>query len=494
MRSITREQVAKRLVFDNPWWTGGGVDEEVRGWPRRDYFKPFRELALDLSVRRAVVLMGPRRVGKTVLLQQLIAELLGEGSAPESVMFASLDTPTYLELSLDELIGLYFERFGHDRGSRVFVFLDEIQYRKDWELHLKSLVDSFPRARFIVSGSAAAALKLKSRESGAGRFTEFVLPPLTFKEYLRFSGGLRAQVGEEAGPPPREDIQLLNSELVNYLNFGAFPEAALSLSIQRDPGRYIRQDILDKVLLRDLPGLYGIEDIQELYRLFSMLAYNTGQELNIEALSQKSGVSKVTLRRYLEYLEAAFLVRVLKRVDDRGQRFKRQTAFKVYLTNPAMRAALFGPVGPEDEAMGAMVETAIVSQLAHAMSAFESFSYARWKEGGLDLEVDLVSNDVWGALAWLIEVKWSDRPWTRPEELRALERLLVRHPSVSKAMVTTRTVAGSQVIGGRAVEFLPSAEACLSLGESASEAGMLLMQLTAKIDAALSARRQKGSS
>ena len=65
-----------------------------------------------------------------------------------------------------------------------YIFFDEIQYLKDWEVHLKNLVDVFRKTKFIASGSAAAALKLKSNESGAGRFTDFMLPPLTFYEYI----------------------------------------------------------------------------------------------------------------------------------------------------------------------------------------------------------------------------------------------------------------------------------------------------------------------
>ena len=64
------------------------------------------------------------------------------------------------------------------------MFYDEVQYLKDWELHLKSLVDTFRSTKFIVSGSAAAALKMKSDESGAGRFHDFSLPPLTFNKYI----------------------------------------------------------------------------------------------------------------------------------------------------------------------------------------------------------------------------------------------------------------------------------------------------------------------
>jgi uncharacterized protein len=122
---------------------------------------------------------------------------------------------------------------------------------------------------------------------------------------------------------------------------------------------------VQKVLMHDLPSLYGIEDIQELNRLFTSIAYNTGQELSIEALAQNAGIAKNTITRYLDYLEAAFLIIRVRRVDERAQRFQRQRHFKVYLTNPSMRAALFGPVEDGSQAIGALAETATFSQWIH---------------------------------------------------------------------------------------------------------------------------------
>lgn len=125
------------------------------------------------------------------------------------------------------------------------------------------------------------------------------------------------------------------------MNYGGYPEAVLNPEIQLDLRRYLGRDIVDKVLLRDLPSLYGIQDIQELNRLFASISYNSGQEVSLEALSSNSGVAKATLSRYLEYLEAAFLIVRVMRVDDTGRSFKRVRQFKVYLTNPSMRAALY---------------------------------------------------------------------------------------------------------------------------------------------------------
>ena len=75
-------------------------------------------------------------------------------------------------------------------------------------------------------------------------------------------------------------------------------EVSLSKEIQANPGRYIKSDIIDKVLLRDLPSLYGIQDVQELNSLFTTIAFNSGNEFSYDNLSTTSGVSKNTIKNY----------------------------------------------------------------------------------------------------------------------------------------------------------------------------------------------------
>ncbi|MFZ1319792.1 MAG: ATP-binding protein, partial [Candidatus Nitrotoga sp.] len=368
MLTISTNEILDRFEFDNPWWTQGeGIEERFAGFPRRFYFNSFITLIQDRSVNRAVVVMGPRRVGKTVMVYHAIQALLDDGVPGNSIFYMSLETPLYSGIALEKMLNLFQKHFEHKKDDQLYIFFDEVQYLRDWEIHLKSLVDSYASYRFAVTGSAAAALKLKSQESGAGRFTDFVLPPLTFSEYINFikrkdelieTNKILTRHGNKYVYRAR-DIDELNKEFCNYLNFGGYPEAVMSKVIQQDPGRYIKSDIIDKVLLRDLPSLYGISDIQELNRLFTTLAYNTGNEITLEGLSKSAGVAKNTIKRYLEYLEAAFLIRRVNRIDNNARHFKRATSFKVYLTNPSMRSALFGSIGEDGTAMGHLVETAI---------------------------------------------------------------------------------------------------------------------------------------
>jgi predicted AAA+ superfamily ATPase len=473
MLQVSEKEVENRLFLDNPWWrAGGGISPDYRDFPRRAYLESLSHLVRAVEVRRAVVLLGPRRVGKTILVYHTIQELLDRhGVSGRDVLYVSLETPMYTGLTLEALVQRFQHLFGRPEGTRLYVFFDEIQYLKGWEIHLKSLVDSYREVRFVATGSAAAALKAKSVESGAGRFTEFLLPPLTFAEYLRFIDREAELIRETRDPQGRvrydsDDLRGLNEELVNYLNFGGFPEAVFSHEVRQDPRRYIKSDIIDKVLLRDLPILYGISDVQELNSLFNTLAYNTGQELSLGALSQTAHVVKNTLTRYLDYLEAAFLIKRLRRVDQDAAHFTRMTAFKVYLTNPTMRAALFGPVDEDHEAMGSLVETALFSQWLHNSAHIDSLYYARWKRG----EVDFVSLDpATQRPRFVVEAKWSDRPFDDPRLLRGVTTFSERHPLVRPPLVTTRTLAGTKRVGGVEVEFTPAALHAYTVGKKTLE-------------------------
>ncbi len=416
MLKIAEADIAARLRADNPWWSAPPTRSSAPlAWPRRAYFVALLRL-LDLPVQRAIILLGARRVGKTTLLRQVIGETaLADPGRP--ILYASIDAPTYTGLSLDDLLGLFVRVWPHDAtGPRLVVF-DEIQYLSEWERHLKDLVDRYPNTRFVASGSAGAALRRKSQESGAGRFSDFELPPLTFAEFLEFVGQLDQVIDRSAPVPRARDIGALNALFVDYVNFGGYPEVVANAAIRDDLARFVRSDIVDKVLLRDLPSLYGISNIPELNRLFTTVAYNTGQLVSLDALSKGSGISKPTLNKYLEYLEAAFLIVRLRRVDQNARRFERERDFKVYLTNPSMRAALFGPETIDGAAMGALAETALVTQYLHA-PMFADLAFARWKRG----EVDLLALDpATQRPRWALEVKWSDGA---PERRSAWTHLL----------------------------------------------------------------------
>ncbi len=433
------------------------MDRETLNLHPRAYLSPVRQLLLEPNLRRAVVLLGPRRVGKTILIRHLIADLLEHGTPAQRIAYVEMDHPLLHGQSLEALIRQIEETTPEGEGTR-YLFFDEIQSHKDWEKHLKPLVDHRPDLRILVSGSAAAALKRQSTESGAGRFTDFLLPPLTFSEYLSLRPEPPAISEEKPGLYVLGDIARLNEQFVEYVNFGGYPELALSPVVRGNPERFVKSDIVDKVLLRDLPQLYGIKDIQELNSLFTLLAFNTAEEVSFEQLSQRSGVGKQTIQKYIEYLEAAFLIKRVFRVDQDGRRYQRERNFKVFLTNSAMYTGLFGAKLPSDPEFGHLVETALFAQRFHEEARL---NYARW--GGDDNEVDLVESSPTLKPLAALEIKWSDRHADKPETLKGLMRFM-RGNKLPQVWATTRSQIRQQSIDGCEIRQWPAAALAFHYG------------------------------
>ncbi|MCB9235408.1 MAG: ATP-binding protein [Bacteroidia bacterium] len=454
----------RRIKSDHSWWTNGRIPFYA-DYRKRRYFNSFFNLVREMMPHRAVVLMGPRRIGKTVMMYQAIQDLLQSGVAPDRILYFSLDTPIYTNMGLEELIEHALRPFKHGMAD-CYIFFDEIQYLKDWEIHLKSLVDKNRRTKFVASGSAAATLRMKSIESGAGRFSDFFLPPLTFAEYIDLNeyDHLLDEIEIDFQGPKRffqaNDIHQLNEHFCDYINFGGFPEIALNPGQIKNPEQVIQKDITEKVIMKDLPGLFGIENTLELQQFFNEIAYRTGEILNYQNIGEETKTDHKTIKRYIEYLEAAFLIKILHRVDVTAKRFRNITQFKVYLTNPSLYTGLFGRIENSDERFPHLVETAVFAQYLHREHNF--LRYANWKRNGREGEVDLIQlSKNFLKASWALEVKWSDSP--KAEKLKyfmdknKIEKGIITSKSLfedGEKMLTVPNSVYAYVVGKNAMENL----------------------------------------
>ncbi len=303
-----------------------------------------------------------------------------------------------------------------------------------------------------------------------------MLPPLTFSEYLDFIGRSSLIEGfDDLGKgayPKSTDLGELNGEFINYINYGGYPEAVVSEEIRLDASRYIKNDIIDKVLLRDIPQLYGIQNVRELNNLFTSLAFQTGREVSLESLSQNSGISKPTIAKYIDYLEAAFLIYRVRRIDASAKEFHRARNFKVYLTNASMRAALFAPADESSPYIGCLVETAIFSQWFHAENRDQLY-YARWSRNGRRKalmgdhgEIDVVYTTPNLAPQWVVEIKWSDAAVEKSESWNSIKEFTAKNP-ISNGAMTTKTLSGEKTLeSGVLFYIVPSAIYCYTVGRN----------------------------
>lgn len=458
MHVITDNDLFHRLAFDNPWWEfTKDTRVQFRNPQRRAFFPAFFSHVMKAGAGNVLALAGPLRAGKTVLMRQMVARLIENGVSPTNVFYCNMTVPSFTATDIPTLFEMFCRRYRHKPNAELYVFYDEIQYVKDWEKTVFDLAKMRPNTRIIAAVSSGAPSINTGDESHDGRMSTFVLPPLTFLEFLRFreTEDKLFETGKDAAGMTLKANALpaLNTEFHRYVNFGGFLEGIM-LSKEGTPApAFIRDGVADRVLHKDLASLHGVNDAQELNRLFGILAFNTAREVTIDDLAKSAGVAKNTLRKYLDYLESAFLIRRVPRVDRDGKRFQRQVAFKVYLTTPCLYAALFAPVPPNDQFFQRLAETALVAQWLGSPAA-ANLAYASWRNGRIDL---LTMNPSTNLPDHVYEMDWNNGYATAGKGPQQMVQFIEGTNRKAQPYILTRTVARPAAMRGIDITLAPLA-------------------------------------
>lgn len=398
----------------NPWWTGSPFTPLPF---QRLAYQACRSYLQDKSLRRAVLLSGPRRVGKTTILKQIAGNLVKEHEDPKSILYISLDHPLLKLLSLPKILRLYHDNI-HPEGKPTFLLLDEVQYSDDWELQLKQLVDHRPEYRILATGSASVVHQEKLAESGVGRWIKVPIPTLSFYEFTH----IRADEPPKISPDlrPTDLFSLGPAELAGigarfrplmplfnrYLLVGGFPETAL----QEDIGlcqRLLREDVVERVLKRDMTMLFGIRNVSELEKLFIYLCLHTGGILSVQSCAAALGTTANTVSSHLDALEQANLIYRLP-PDEIGGKKVLKARHKVYLVDAALRNAVLlrgEEIIKNPTETGIIVETAVLRHL-FAYYYRETPRITYWRNSVTGKEVDIIVKTPGHAIP--VEVKYRE--------------------------------------------------------------------------------------
>lgn len=400
MAITTKEGILKVLSAYNPWWKTGTVNRQLAKTYKRLAFYDAMRLLDEQQIRRTVVLTGTRRVGKTTIQYQMIEELLNRGVPPQKIIFVSMDHPMLKLSGFNDILDCYHENIYSNQD--VYYFFDEVQYAQDWDKWLKTLYDMQPETRIVATGSASPALVKGNQESGAGRWSVIQVPTMSFYEYCDLLNLERPILPPDLkvsdlltmSQTERTTIMLQLSKVQNhfnrYLQVGGFPELALAdndLFAQQ----IMREDVVDKVLKRDLPSLYKIRNATELERIFLYLCNVSSEIVSIDAIAKElSGVSRPTVENYIRYLESANLIYQSLPVETSGKRVLKSKP-KIYIADAAIRNAVLMDdsflTNPTE--MGKVVETAVYKHIA--MFYYQKAASVGYYRGGkASKEIDIV--------------------------------------------------------------------------------------------------------
>ncbi len=443
----------------NPWWVEN--NDFLTSIP--SFHRPvFLSLIEDLkTIPQILSITGPRRIGKSTLLYQMIRRLLEEGVQRDNIIYYSFDDPvlTSRHTSADLLIEWIMKRARRRRESGLtYLFFDEIQRLERWELYIKKYYDLKYPIRVIISGSASSPIFKKTRESLLGRVKDFHLLPFSFREYLMYSLGdkpsllselntlhesgqaVEGMLAEAPGVdhesvdlsmPGLELRTIMDESIKMFFLQGGFPE------VWTLPNWVAKQDYLfdnqvKKVIYEDIVLAAEFRKPELLKRFYLSLLEMPGREINVQAVAKETEVKAAQIEKYLPLLEMTDLIYHISKFRASPLRV-RKGMMKFYLVDLALRNAvmrLSETLLTDTQTLGFYAENLVFLALRKWRGTIQ-MDYFRDRTG----EVDFIVHVSPGSFI-PVEVKYQNA--ISADDLHCARRFTERYKVASNPIVVTK--------------------------------------------------------
>jgi len=421
------------LLGQNPWNKEGKIPK-VFDFPTRRLLADQLWKTIAKDPWRFQVVIGPRRVGKTVSLYQTIQQLIEYGIAHQRLWFMRMDHPLFQHYPLGSWVKALLNQENPTQENPLYLFVDEINYSEGWDAWLKTFYDEKWPVQVVATSSSSASLH---RESGIGRWSLQYMTPYNFGEYLKLvgnenpldnqlhDGSLLSNLLEACRR--KDNITHLSKSRDVYALIGGFPELLfdrfepddVESSVLRSQ-QILRSEAIQRVAGMGLPQVFHIRQPLSMERLLYLLASQMCNLISTRSLGNSLDLNHQTVGEYIGYLEKAYLIFTLPAYSGSESSIQRRGR-KVYFVDGAVRnAALQRGLEPVNDPVeyGALVENLAGSHL-FALSLQKDVRLFHWRER--DYEVDFIYDDRSEPVA--IEVTASAN-----HSLRGLDALQERHP------------------------------------------------------------------
>jgi len=405
------------------------------------FFRPVPAARLNELIKtgQIAVVTGPRRAGKSFILKQTARALIEAGTLKKDVLFVNLEDPRFPALDV-KLLTLIFETYTEFMapGKKPYIFLDEIQEVEGWEKWVNYMRE-LGKARIIISGSNA---RLLSRELGTlltGRHADLSLFPLSFGEFLAFKG---CKVEGAAGLEGKKAE--LSKYLKEYLDFGAYPEVALSESKKTLLFAYY-----DDVVTRDLIRRYKIRKHEGLKSVIRFYMSNISSLTTFSSTEKFIRISADTIEKFSGYLEQSYLMFFLKRFSFKVKE-QEKSPRKVYSVDTGLANAIGFR---NSENAGRAAENAVFLALKRRQALDPGLELYYWKDE-YHKEVDFVLKDKLKVVQ-LVQVCWNmDASKTREREIKNLLKAAAVFKG-AELLVISEEREGEEKFGDKIIKYEP---------------------------------------
>ncbi|MEO0626807.1 MAG: ATP-binding protein [Bacteroidota bacterium] len=330
---------------------------------------------------KAIILIGPRQVGKTTLIRSIVAD------RPEPTVWLNGDN----QETRDLLANVNTARWRRIIGDAKILVIDEAQRISDVGIKLKLVTDQIPEVQLIASGSSAFEMANQINEPLTGRKWEYKLYPLYFGELETEHGFV-------------QENQLLEQRLI----YGYYPEVVTRVPDERE----ILSNIADSYLFRDVYSWGNIRKPEKLTALIQSLAYQVGREVSYNELSKTVGLDNETVENYIQLLERAYIIYRLPPLS-RNLRKELKTKRKIYFYDNGIRNAVISQFQPlaNRQDIGALWENFLLAERLKYLSYYRLYSNRFFWRTADQQEIDYVEER--DGTMWAAEFKWNPKKQVR---------------------------------------------------------------------------------
>lgn len=426
---MDEQKLVMTLTSINVWWNGLEVPARIKKSNNRR--KIFYDLAQNcLEDNKICSISGPRQVGKTTLMGQMIEYQLKEKKIdPKRILYIPIDNELLILNSNNVLIDCLKVYFDYVLGeapenltSKVYVYSDEIQSLNNWAKQIKSYYDTYGKIKFVLSGSSHTKLYTDASESLVGRIQFRLVLPFKFREFVEFNIGKEKmsnalefstndlRIALKQSITDGEPIQIYKKATITQMNLSLeLPQIKKVLDQYLIKGGYpgllefgenydkalerIKVD-LELTVYKDIHKIFNTRNSSDLMSLLVLVASSSGQKINESNLSNSLGIDRRTVADYLSYTKLLFLT--AESPVYRTNKYKQiEKMNKIYLLDVGHRNALLGKMNKElllDETdLGLVIQTVAfnhASRLRFYLSQYMDYEIFYWED--YDSEVDLI--------------------------------------------------------------------------------------------------------
>lgn len=341
-----------------------------------------RDLNVNIKTKKIIAITGPRRSGKTYFLFQIMKMLLKNGVSRKQILYINFDDPRLLpmdSIGIELIYESYKELYPDFNNRDNFIFFDEIQNVKDWEIGVRRLYD-IQNFKIFITGSSSKLLSRDIATQLRGRAINYEILPFSIKEILKY---LNINI-EDKIVYSEDRFKILNS-VNKYLEFGGFPEIVL----ENDEETKIRvlKDYLETMYLKDMIERYRIKNTTLLKELMRYMTTNISTLLSVYSLYRwfktSYQLSRKTLLNYIDYLEESNIFYLLKKFSF-SLKEQNLSQKKIYIVDVGLRKA-YGFKFSDD--MGRILENAVFIELLQRKirnPLFEIYYYKDYSKNEVD--------------------------------------------------------------------------------------------------------------